>query len=168
MNNQSHDWQSLSNILRLELQEYGGLLDLLIQQQKGILGRDPETLMDMNLSIQLQSEASDSIRKKREQVVRDFAIQNGIDPNARLSEMLSSFPDAVRPLIEALIDDVLRLIRNIRHKAGQNNMLLHQACDITDELLRKLEPRTQPKTYGNLGRIHGNLSSTGLKIETTA
>ena len=51
-------WEDLLDILRDELQEYGGLIGLLNAQQQSILNRRPDSLLEINQTVQTQMEAS--------------------------------------------------------------------------------------------------------------
>ena len=62
----SFTWEELLEILRDELQEYGGLIGLLNAQQQSILNRRSESLMELNKSVQTQMEASQILLRKRQ------------------------------------------------------------------------------------------------------
>jgi hypothetical protein len=66
----SFTWEELLEILRDELQEYGGLIGLLNAQQQSILNRRPESLMELNQSVQTQMEASQILLQKRQGFVQ--------------------------------------------------------------------------------------------------
>ena len=69
----SFTWEELLEILRDELQEYGGLIGLLNAQQQSILNRRSESLMELNQSVQTQMEASQILLKKRQGFVTSLA-----------------------------------------------------------------------------------------------
>ena len=60
-------WEDLLDILRDELQEYGGLIGLLNAQQQSILNRRPDSLLEINQTVQTQicllytSDAADEV-----------------------------------------------------------------------------------------------------------
>ena len=58
------NWEELLEMLRTELQEYGGLIGLLNVQQQSILNRKPESLLEINQSVQTQMEASQILQKR--------------------------------------------------------------------------------------------------------
>ena len=73
----SFTWEDLLEILRDELQEYGGLIGLLNAQQQSILNRRSESLMELNQSVQTQMEASQILLKKTPslfQVLREHTV----------------------------------------------------------------------------------------------
>ena len=51
-------------LLRDELQEYGSLLGLLSAQQQSILERRPESLLEINQTVQTQMEAAKYFKKE--------------------------------------------------------------------------------------------------------
>ena len=59
-------------LLRDELQEYGGLIGLLNAQQQSILNRRPDSLLEINQSVQTQLEASQILHRKRTGYVLEF------------------------------------------------------------------------------------------------
>ena len=71
------DWEDLLELLRDELQEYGGLIGLLNAQQQSILNRRPESLLEINQSVQTQLEASQILHRKRSGFVSNLAENYG-------------------------------------------------------------------------------------------
>lgn len=158
------DAESFVRILRLELQEYGGLIDLLQKQQRGILSRDPGNLMEMNLSIELQAEACGKLRLRRERFVNQAL---GLD-DARAADLAATCPLEMQPLVFALIQEIERLIDRVRQKARQNNLLLVRACELTEELIRILKPGKSAVTYGRQGKRLAGLPAQGMQVQVTA
>ena len=62
--NLTFTWEDLLGLLRDELQEYGSLLGLLSAQQQSILERRPESLLEINQTVQTQMEASQILQKE--------------------------------------------------------------------------------------------------------
>ena len=60
------NWEELLDLLRDELQEYGGLIGLLNAQQQSILNRRSDSLLEINQSVQTQMEASQILQKRRQ------------------------------------------------------------------------------------------------------
>ena len=73
----SFSWEDLLTLLRDELQEYGGLIGLLSAQQQSILNRKPDSLMELNQSVQTQMEASQILHKRRKGYVTTLAEKFG-------------------------------------------------------------------------------------------
>jgi len=64
----SNNWEDLLELLRSELQEYGGLIGLLNAQQQTILNRQSDSLLEINQSVQAQMEASQILQKRRQRI----------------------------------------------------------------------------------------------------
>ena len=71
-------WEDLLGLLRDELQEYGSLLGLLSAQQQNILDRRPESLLEINQSVQTQMEASQILQRRRQGFVTSLADSFGV------------------------------------------------------------------------------------------
>ena len=159
---------AFTDTLRLELQEYGGMLDLLGKQQRGIIDRDPESLLEMNLSLELQAEVCQAARKKRESFVRSAAGRFGLGDDIKANELIPHFAEEFRPLLQALIEEIERLIETIQNRARQNHMLLSRACELNQELLHWLNPGASTTTYTKQGKHLGGPPATGLRFHNSA
>ena len=156
------DWDPLVGLLREEVQEYGGLYNLLERQQNEIFNRDPDLVMETNSDVESQMEQMDILRRKRESTVREMAIRCQCNQEQTLKDLLPNFPEFVRPLIEALIDEVNAMVKRTRQKARQNYLLLSRTMEITHEALRRSEPSNYSKTYSRKGQVgvSGKLPTT--------
>jgi flagellar biosynthesis/type III secretory pathway chaperone len=56
-------------------------------------------------------------------------------------------------MVEALADEVNRLISHTRKKAQQNQMLLARSLELAQDLVTRLSPRSVSKTYSARGRL---------------
>ena len=68
------DWDPLVGLLRGEVQEYGGLYNLLERQQNEIFNRDPSMVMETNGAVETHMEQMDCLRQKRESMVRELSL----------------------------------------------------------------------------------------------
>ena len=159
------NWQPLAEALRRELQEYGGLVNLLEEQQRGILGQDPEGLMEKNFTIESQIEATDHLLKEREEMVHEIARESGHDEDSRLSQLLPFFPQVARPLLTALIDECLIIVEKIHRRVRQNQLLLMRAREVNEEIMRVLQPQKINSTYSSQGHLSIKADSQGNRIE---
>ena len=91
-------WEDLLDILRDELQEYGGLIGLLNAQQQSILNRRPDSLLEINQTVQTQMEASQILQRKRQGFVHNLAESFGQPDSSSLSELVSHFPEVTQPM----------------------------------------------------------------------
>jgi len=139
--------------LRAELQEYGALFNHLTRQQEEIFGRRVDAVLEINGDIDGQTKIIAAARKRRDGVMAELSTKAGLPSGTRLSGMLGSFPDFVRPLLEALVRDINLMMNRTRRKARQNHILLARAVELTQETLRLLQPGTFTKTYARSGRV---------------
>jgi len=153
---EKQDWDSLVDILREEIQEYGGLFNLLDRQQDEIFQRDPEAVLKTNEEIEACMEGMGGLRERREEKVRQMAALCGCDSSLSLKQMLPFFPEFVRPMMEALVDEINQMVRRTRRKARQNFLLLSRTMELAQETLRALQPDSCSKTYTRKGSVGVN------------
>ncbi len=149
---ETSDWEPLVDILRNELQEYGGLFNLLGQQQDRIIERKPDAVLSINDEIEAQTRTVAELRGRRESFVDDLLERVGQPAPGTLRRLIPHLPDFVQPLLEALMTDINHMVRRNRHKARQNHLLLSRAVQLTEETLRVLQPENFTRTYGRTGR----------------
>lgn len=147
------DWDPLVDLLRHEVQEYGGLYNLLDRQQQEIFSRDPQQVLDTNSEIERYMSAMGGLRIQRETFVREMARECGADEQQPLSKLLDHFPDFMRPMLQALVDEINRMVGRTRHKARQNFLLLSRTMEINHETMQALQPGNHNKTYSKKGRV---------------
>ena len=133
--------------LRAELQEYGGLLNLFDEQQDAILNRKADLVTEIEPTIEAQLAILRTRRSQRESLV------SALTPDTTLLQAILHFPQAMRPLVEALATEVNRLIAKVRRRAQQNQMLLARTIELTQELCEKLRPGTVTRTYSPNGKM---------------
>jgi len=146
-------WEDLLGLLRDELQEYGGLIGLLSAQQQSILNRKPESLMELNQSVQTQMEASQILHSRRKGFVSTLAEKFGEPKSSTLSELVDHFPDVTKPMFYSLIEEINNLILQVRKKIEQNQRLLMRLSEVTDQILSVTDPASQTKTYNRKGDL---------------
>ena len=147
------DLDPLVDLLRNEVQEYGGLYNLLERQQEEIFKRDPQLVLNTNAEIEGYMSDMGGLREKRETLVREIARSFGADEEQPLSKLLNYFPDFMRPMLQALVEEINHMIRRTRQKARQNFMLLSRAMEVNHETMQRLQPGNHNKTYSKRGRI---------------
>ena len=145
--------EQLITALRSELQEYGGLLNLLELQQNAVLERKPDSVLELIPKIEAQLATTHARRKEREATADELAKLSHAPRPATLRSLAPHFREAVRPLVEALAGEVNRLITHTRRRAQQNQMLLARSVELTQELVSRLSPRAVSKTYSARGRV---------------
>lgn len=148
-----NDWDPLVDLLREEVQEYGGLYNLLDRQQSEIFNREPDLVMQTNADIESQMSAMNVLRERREEQVKMMAERCSCDDSLSLTNMLPRFPEFIRPMLKALIDEVNGMVSRTRRKARQNYLLLSRTMEITQEVLRMAKPDDFSKTYSRKGQV---------------
>ena len=143
--------EQIIDALRAEMQEYGGLLNLFDQQQEAILNRKPDDIAEIEQTIEAQLATLRARRTLRETLVT--GLTPDAEPHPTLLQSILLFPQAMRPLIEALAGEVNRLIGRVRRRAQQNQMLLARTIEVTQELCEKLKPGTVTRTYAQNGKM---------------
>jgi len=145
--------------LRRELSEYGALLNLLSRQQEAVLDRKPHAVLDISAKIKDQIEIMHTQRRKREAAVDEVALVVGLPKKGSLRMLSPHFRPALRPLIEALVDEVNRLIGHTRRRAEQNQVLLARSLELAEELMTRINPRALNKTYSARGKVNLKLAA---------
>jgi flagellar biosynthesis/type III secretory pathway chaperone len=163
----SFKWEDLLGLLRDELQEYGGLIGLLSAQQQNILERRPESLLEINQSVQTQMEASQMLQRRRQGFVTSLAHSFGAPAESNLSELIPHFPDVTRPMFESLVEEINNLISKIRSKIEQNQRLLSRLSEVTEQILSVTNPSAHSKTYSRSGNVQ-NLAHNRSSINESA
>lgn len=143
----------LVDLLRLELQEYGGLFNLLGRQQDRIIHRQPDAILVLNEEIDAQTQTVADLRLRREQMVGQLHTQAGATGAITLRAIIPFFAADVQPLLEALMNDINLMLRRTRQKARQNHLLLARAMELTEQTLRVLQPENFTRTYQRSGKV---------------
>jgi hypothetical protein len=110
--------------LRSELQEYGGLVALFDDQQAAILSHDAERIVRLSQELEQQVVATRTRRKEREAVVAQLTDAPDGEKPAALADVVPLVREPVRPLVEALKEEIYRLINETRRRSAQNQALL--------------------------------------------
>lgn len=145
-------WIVIAEALRTEIAGFGGLLNLFEEQQLSLFSRDTDRVLGLSTEIEEHTRQMAQFRVQREQVVAEFALANNQPANATLRSLLPFVQPAARPLLEALIGDVNRLIHKVRRLTRQNHQLLARTVESHQELMRQLRPDAFVQTYSAGGR----------------
>jgi flagellar biosynthesis/type III secretory pathway chaperone len=149
----SISWESITEYLRNELQEYGALLSLFDEQQANLLRRDATAVVNLASAIEDRVHSTQTSRERREQSLALFAGEHGQPASASLRQLLPHFPSEVQPLLQALMGEINHLIHRIRRGARQNQILLSRTVEAHEEALRTLRPEMYPNTYSRRGAV---------------
>lgn len=146
-------WEFIAECLRAELADYGCLLHLFEEQQRGLFNRDADTVLRLGTEIEQQARAIAESRSRREQAVADFAGQHQRPTTSSLRSLLPLIEADARPLLEALINEVNLLLHRVRRTSRHNHSLLSRAVELQQETLQQLRPNAFTKTYSPGGRV---------------
>jgi flagellar biosynthesis/type III secretory pathway chaperone len=156
-------WTIIADSLRTEIGGFGGLLNLFEQQQQSLFARDTDGVLRLSGEIEAHTRLMQEHRQRREQIVAEFALENGQPARATLRSLLPFIVAEARPLIEALIAEVNVLIHRVRRLTRQNHSLLARTVESHQELMRTLRPDAFLHTYSPSGRktLTSNARATG-------
>lgn len=143
----------LAELLRAELSGYGGLLGLFDRQQAALLRRDPQAVADLSTAIEDLVRETAAARAGRERDVAALALSLGREPATPLTDLLDVFPADERPLLQALMEEINRLLRVARRRSRQNHAILRRAVELQREMLANLRPDAFTRTYAPGGRV---------------
>lgn len=160
-------WDPIVEALRGELAEYGGLLRLFEEQQGKIFARESEGVAALAPLLEEQAATVRTLRHRREKLVRDFAAAHAKPAGSSLRQLLPEFPVDVRPLLEALIDEVNHLVHRARQRSRQNRLLLARLVELHQALLPTLKPQAFTKTYSRRGTLAVSAAGVGPTLHVT-
>ncbi len=145
-------WTIIADALRAEIGGFGGLLNLFEQQQQRLFARDTDGVLHLSTEIENHTREMQAQRQRREQLVAEFALAHRQPANSTLRSLLHYISADARPLLEALIADVNRLIHTVRRLSRQNHLLLARAVESHQEMMRTLRPDAFQQTYSSGGQ----------------
>lgn len=160
-------WDPIVTALRAELEEYGGLLQLFEEQQRLIFTRDSEGVSALAPQLEQQAVTVRQRRAQREKLVREFGVAHGRPAESSLRQLLPLFPIDLRPLLDALIDEVNHLVTRSRQRARQNRLLLARLVEMHQSLLPALRPNAYTKTYSRRGQLAVSGAGTSPTLHVT-
>jgi hypothetical protein len=146
----SHPVENLVHALRDELQQYGGMLALLDQQQEMVVTRASDELLVSVGSVQAQSAAIQAARTHRESCLRAVAEAAGVSANS-FEEIWPLLPDDYRPLVNALFLENNDLLIRVQQRARQNHLLLSRSLELMQGFIGTLFPGQQTPIYTGAG-----------------
>ena len=142
----------LADLLSAELAAYGGLLGLFDRQQAALMKRDAQAVAEYAVAIERLALETVRSREARELHVASFARAHQRPVTDSLRRHLDLFPDDERNLLDALIEEINRLLQVVRRRSRQNHSILARAVELRRELLAAIHPETRPLTYAPGGR----------------
>jgi hypothetical protein len=117
------DWGERVAALRDELQESGGLIQLLNQQTLVLYRHDRAENQRLENQMQAQMRVTIRCRQAREFILRQTAANLALGKGASSEAILARFAGYVQPLLEALWTEVERLNGCTVERLRQNQQL---------------------------------------------
>jgi hypothetical protein len=115
--------------LRNELQQCGEMLALLEAQGGFTMDRGHGPGLMLLADVNAQGTILHSARGQREDYQRQLAWCLERPDRAALQDLIPLLPEAYRPLVTALLREILQLLRRIRERAGLNHQMLRRSQD---------------------------------------
>lgn len=144
---------NLITALREELSQYGEMLALLDQEQKLVMARGSQELLDTVALINQQSEIIRRAREQRGVEQRRLAGELGLDAGATFEDLQKALPENHGMLVTVLVNENNELLLRVRSRARQNHVLLTRSLELMQKLIGTLFPNNQTTTYGVTGHV---------------
>jgi hypothetical protein len=146
-------FEDMAGALRAELQEYGGMLGLLDEQQKAILRGEPQAFVDLGAALHEQISLLGAHRSTREKTVRTFGQSVKQPESATLSELLPYMPAPSAGMIKALIEEINALIDRTQRRLRQNHLLLARCVSGAQQAVARASGSEMVSAYGPAGAV---------------
>jgi hypothetical protein len=146
-------FEEMTQALRAELQEYGGLVSLLDDQQEAILRGEPEAFVDLGTAVHEQVTLLGAHRSCREKSVQFFARSCGQPENGTLAELIKFMPDSVAGMMRALVEEINALISRTQRRLRQNHLLLARCVSAAQQSVVMVGGGEMVSTYGRAGTV---------------
>jgi len=161
--NDEQSWRPLADAFRDEIQEYGGLLQLMERQQQGILAHEVDSFQALNAEIEEQLHVVNRCRQKREVLFESINHETDKAEETRFTTFIKQLPQAPRGMFNAYREEGQNIMRRVQRTARQNKMLLSRATQLSQEVLSMLRPGSVSHTYGARGQNLYKVASGGSK-----
>lgn len=145
--------------LRAELQQYGGLLALLDEQQELVARQSATELMENLAGINAQVAVIRVARLERERQQRTTGESLGLAGPVTLTQVAAALPSHYHDLITTLVAESNQCLRRARQRAQQNQLLLSRSMEMMQRLIASLLDATQAATYRPDGQLDGSLTA---------
>ena len=146
-------WKGMADGLRSELTEYGHLLRLFEEQQALLFKRDAAGVVRVTNAIDEQVVVVKNCRFERDRASGEFARAHGMPEMSPVRALLPLVLDEARPLLQALVSDLSKIIGRTRRIARHNRLFLIRTIETHQELLRRFRPGSFTKVYSPDGRV---------------
>ncbi|MEA3213590.1 MAG: hypothetical protein QOE70_6647 [Chthoniobacter sp.] len=157
-------FDEMTRALRVELQEYGGLLELLEDQQNSILRGEPDAFLELGSAVYEQVNLLGAHRACREKTVQSFARDCAQPENATLAELLPHMLASAAGMIEALISEINTLISRTQRRLRQNHLLLARCVSAAQQTVVIAGGGEMVSTYGRAGAVRHSIAADPARL----
>jgi len=154
----------MTRALRLEMQEYGGLLGLIEDQQDAILRGEPQQFLDLGAALNEQIALVGAHRACREKTVQAFARSSNQPENSTVSDLLAHMPLSGQGMIKALMDEINSLISRTQRRLRQNHLLLARCVTMAQQTVAMASGGEVVSTYGRGGAVNQVISGGPARL----
>ena len=144
--------ERLLEALRAELQEYGGLLASLDQQQQAVIGRAGDDVLQSVGAVNDRAVAVERARQTRQGCSEELAQLLGQPADADLASITAHLPQKFRPAVQALVRENNQLLVRVRQRARQNHLLISRSMELMQRVLNAFVPSGLCTTYSERGK----------------
>jgi len=150
------DWTALANLLRQEIEAYGRLFGVLEEQRRMLLKHNLDGILDTNEEMEGQTQVLARLKQQREALLTSLWSRTGDEASPTVSGLMELSPHETKPMLEALLVEVNRLIQQSRHHLERNQMLLRRSHDFGRKFLMMVnQDGSQSLVYQRNGRSMG-------------
>jgi hypothetical protein len=157
--------RELLGAMNAELAEMRALVSAFVTQQDAIVHRKPARVIASVQEVEKRVSGLREARAKRDKVLERVARGVNAPPQTSIAVLVRVFPAVVRPEVSRLIEENVRLGREVRRKAGQNQVLLTRSIEVIHEILRAVQPSAVSRTYGEDGRMNNGQPIRGTHLD---
>lgn len=152
-------WTDFVEALRREIEAYGELLRLIEEQKDTILQRDPQLLTACCDAIEQHVQSMQPVSEHRKSLQAKHTSGEG-EPD--VATLIRQAPSDMRPMLEALHDEIRGLLERSRSRLQRNQMMMSRARELTDQLQKAVFPGTETApVYGTRGNLRKRQSVSG-------
>lgn len=159
MENLNQTLEAFVEALRHELQGYGELLALMESQQQLIISRDSPKIESSASDINRQFHIIQKLKESRRDKQKVLSVGLGLSPEALYEHIRRALPSEYRTLTDALVEENNELLKEVRVKAKQNQLLLFRTVEMMQEFINHIIPRSDEKSYDATGNSATRTSS---------
>lgn len=142
----------LIEALREELKQYGEMLALLEHQQRLIIDRASDALLQNLALINAQTSVIHVARHERERRQGDLNGRFQLPADGTFARLYSRLPEPYAPLVKALVDEINFCLRRVHQHSRQNHLLLSRSVEMMQRFIARVFPASAVTTYDQSGK----------------